>query len=59
MIDFAKVTQDPYNPQYLNPVYAANSNSAYSIDDSLHPNDVGYEAMANAIPLRLLLGGPR
>ncbi len=59
VIDFDKVTRDPYNPQYLNPVYAANSNSSYSIDDSLHPNDVGYEAMANAIPLRPLLGRRR
>ena len=51
VIDFAKAMQDPYDPQYLNPAYAANSNSAYSTDDSLHPGDVGYEAMASAIPL--------
>lgn len=55
VIDFAKVMQDPYNPQYLNPVYDANSNSAYSTADSLHPNDLGYEAMADAVPLRPLL----
>jgi lysophospholipase L1-like esterase len=41
----------PYDPQYLNPVYDANSNSASSTADSLHPNDVGYEAMAATIPL--------
>jgi lysophospholipase L1-like esterase len=51
VIDFSAVMQDPYDPQYLNPVYDANSNSAYSTGDSLHPNDVGYEAMANAVPL--------
>ena len=50
VIDFATVMQDPYDPQYLNPVYDANSASA-STADGLHPNDVGYEAMANAIPL--------
>jgi lysophospholipase L1-like esterase len=43
VINFAKTVQDPYNPQFLNPVY----NSG----DSLHPGDVGYEAMADAIPL--------
>jgi lysophospholipase L1-like esterase len=43
VIDFARVTQDPSDPLYFNPVY----NSG----DSLHPNDLGYEAMADAIPL--------
>jgi lysophospholipase L1-like esterase len=47
VIDFAKATQDPYNPQYLNPVY----NSG----DSLHPGDVGYEAMADTVPLRFVM----
>ena len=28
----------------------------YDSGDHLHPNDAGYQAMANAIPLRLLLG---
>jgi lysophospholipase L1-like esterase len=50
VIDFSAVMQDPYDPQYLNPVYDANSASA-SLGDSLHPNDVGYEAMADAVPL--------
>jgi lysophospholipase L1-like esterase len=26
----------------------------YDSGDHLHPNDAGYQAMANAIPLRLL-----
>jgi lysophospholipase L1-like esterase len=46
VINFAKATQDPFNPLYLNPVY----NSG----DSLHPGDLGYEAMADAIPLRFV-----
>jgi lysophospholipase L1-like esterase len=46
VIDFAKAVEDPYNPQYFNPTY----NSG----DNLHPNDAGYQAMANAIDLALL-----
>ena len=46
VIDFAKATEDPYNPLFLNPVY----NSG----DSLHPGDLGYEAMADAIPLKFV-----
>ena len=46
VIDFAKAVQDRFNPLYLNP--------AYNSGDNLHPNDAGYEAMANAINLALL-----
>jgi len=46
VIDFAKAVQDRFNPLYLNP--------AYNSGDSLHPGDLGYEAMADAIPLRLV-----
>ena len=46
VIDFDRATADPYDAQYLNPVY----NSG----DSLHPDDVGYEAMADTIPLRFV-----
>jgi lysophospholipase L1-like esterase len=53
VIDFAKVTQDPYDPTYLNPVYNS-LNAAANTYDSLHPNDLGYEAMANGINLALL-----
>jgi lysophospholipase L1-like esterase len=59
VIDFAHETQDPYTPQYLNPVYDANSNSGSSTADSLHPNDIGYEAMANAVPLAFVEGRGR
>jgi hypothetical protein len=47
VIDFAKATQDRYDPQYLNP--------AYNSGDNLHPNDAGYQAMANAINLAMLV----
>lgn len=46
VINFAQTVQDPYNPEYLNPIY----NSG----DSLHPGDLGYEVMADSIPLRFL-----
>jgi lysophospholipase L1-like esterase len=48
VIDFAKVTADPSDPQMFNP--------AYDSGDHLHPNNAGYQAMANAISLDLLLG---
>jgi lysophospholipase L1-like esterase len=43
MIDFARTVQDPRNSLALSRVYDSG--------DSLHPNDLGYQAMANAIPL--------
>jgi lysophospholipase L1-like esterase len=46
VFDFARVLQEPGHPEYLNP--------AYNSWDGLHPNDAGYAAMANAIPLSLL-----
>ena len=46
VIDFSRITRDPRAPRYLSP--------AYNSGDSLHPNDLGYEAMADAIPLRLV-----
>ncbi|WP_037834337.1 RICIN domain-containing protein [Streptomyces sp. NRRL S-481] len=45
-IDFDKVMQDPGNPDRLNP--------AYDSGDHLHPNDAGYQAMANAVDLAQL-----
>jgi lysophospholipase L1-like esterase len=47
VIDFAKVVADPADPTMMAPQYDSG--------DHLHPNDAGYQAMANAIPLRLLL----
>jgi lysophospholipase L1-like esterase len=53
VIDFARATQDPADPLYLNPAYNS-FNSGASSYDSLHPGDLGYEAMADAINLALL-----
>jgi lysophospholipase L1-like esterase len=39
------VTLDPANPAFFLP--------AYDSGDHLHPNDVGYKAMADSIHLRL------
>ncbi|WP_406165373.1 RICIN domain-containing protein [Streptomyces sp. NBC_00996] len=46
VFDFATTMADPNEPQSLNP--------AYDSGDHLHPNDVGYQAMANAVHLALL-----
>jgi lysophospholipase L1-like esterase len=53
IIDFAKVIQNPYDPLYFNPAYNSYDSSLNSYDN-LHPNVVGYEAMARAINLALL-----
>jgi lysophospholipase L1-like esterase len=45
VIDFSAATADPQDPLYLNP--------PYNSGDSLHPGDLGYEAMADAVPLGL------
>jgi lysophospholipase L1-like esterase len=47
VVDFAAVTADPHDPQVFNP--------AFDSGDHLHPNDAGYQAMADAIDLRTLL----
>jgi len=46
VIDFDAVTRDPANPTRFLPQYDSG--------DHLHPNDAGYQAMANAIDLALL-----
>jgi len=45
VIDFDLVTRDPNSPTFLLP--------AYDSGDGLHPSDAGYEAMGNAIDLKL------
>jgi lysophospholipase L1-like esterase len=47
VINFASVLADPSDPEQLNPVY----NSG----DHLHPNSLGYQAMANAINVSALV----
>ena len=48
VIDFDKATRDPSDPTRLLPAYDA---------DHLHPNDAGYQAMANAVNLGEILDG--
>lgn len=43
LIDFDKAMHDPSKPMALNPVYDSG--------DHTHPNDAGYEAMANAVDI--------
>ena len=51
VIDFDRVTRDPNAPtRFL---------SLYDSGDHLHPNDLGYEAMANAIDLELFKNDKR
>jgi lysophospholipase L1-like esterase len=45
VIDFDRAVRDPADPTRLLPAYASG--------DGTHPNDAGYEAMANAIDLSL------
>ena len=45
VIDFDKAIRDPASPTRMLP--------SYDSGDHLHPNDAGYQAMANFIDLRL------
>jgi lysophospholipase L1-like esterase len=47
IIDFDKVIRDPARVDYML--------DKYNSGDNLHPNDLGYKAMADAIDLKLLL----
>lgn len=49
VIDFARVLGAPADPERLDP--------RYDDGDHLHPNDAGYQAMANAIDLARLVRG--
>jgi lysophospholipase L1-like esterase len=46
VVDFNKAVADPANPNQMLP--------AFNSGDGLHPNDAGYQAMANAISLPML-----
>ncbi|GGI11722.1 SGNH/GDSL hydrolase family protein [Isoptericola cucumis] len=46
VIDFDAAVRDPENPLAMLP--------AYDIGDNLHPNDAGYQAMADAVDLDVL-----
>jgi lysophospholipase L1-like esterase len=45
VIDFDAILRDPKNGTQLNPIY----NSG----DFLHPNELGYQTIANAFPLSI------
>jgi lysophospholipase L1-like esterase len=47
--DFGLALRDPMQATPLNP--------AYDSGDHLHPNDAGYQAMAQAVPLNLFTMG--
>jgi len=49
VIDFDRAVRDPAHPTRMLP--------AYDSGDHLHPNDLGMQAMANAIPLELFRSG--
>jgi lysophospholipase L1-like esterase len=51
VIDFDRAVRDPAQPLSMLP--------AYDSGDHLHPNDLGMQAMADAIALRLFRGGHR
>jgi lysophospholipase L1-like esterase len=46
VVDFDKAVRDPADPTRLLPAYDA---------DHLHPNDAGYQAMANAVNIKSIL----
>ena len=48
VVDFDRAVRDPNHPSRFLP--------AFDSGDHLHPNDLGMQAMANAIPLELFLG---
>ena len=48
VIDFDRALRDPNHPARVLP--------AYDSGDHLHPNDLGMQAMANAIPLQMFRG---
>ena len=46
VIDFDEALRDPDNPTYLLPAY---------MGDHLHPNDAGYQAMADAVDIKMIV----
>jgi lysophospholipase L1-like esterase len=45
LVDFDAVLRDPANPSHMNPLY---------LTDGIHPNNLGHQAMADAVNLLLL-----
>ncbi|MFJ8595204.1 SGNH/GDSL hydrolase family protein [Streptomyces sp. NPDC093598] len=50
VIDFDQVVRDPHNPRRLSP--------AYDVGDHLHLNPAGYQALADAVPVKLFQQAP-
>jgi lysophospholipase L1-like esterase len=50
VVDFDKVIQDPANPRQFR--------EGFNNTDRLHPNDAGYQAMADAIDLSMFASKP-
>lgn len=50
VVDFEQAMRDPARPDHLLP--------AYDSGDHLHPNEAGYQAMANLVYIRLFGGKP-
>jgi lysophospholipase L1-like esterase len=48
VVDFDAATRDPANPKHLR--------TEFDPGDHLHPNDAGYQAMANAVDLSMFTG---
>jgi lysophospholipase L1-like esterase len=48
VVDFEAATRDPNNPKHLR--------AEFDPGDHLHPNDAGYQAMADAIDLSIFSG---
>jgi lysophospholipase L1-like esterase len=52
VVDFDRAIASPYDSRYLNASYNSTGGSNCHVGDSLHPNDLGDEVMADAIPRR-------
>lgn len=51
VVDFDHAMASPYDSGYLNAAYNSTGCSSCRTGDSLHPNDLGDQTMADAIPL--------
>jgi lysophospholipase L1-like esterase len=52
VVDFDRAVASPYDSRQLNASYNSTGGSKCQVGDSLHPNDLGDEVMADAIPRR-------
>jgi lysophospholipase L1-like esterase len=51
VVDFDQATASPYDPGYFNAAYNSTGAPQCQNADSLHPNDLGDEVMADTVPL--------